>query len=199
MSFSYSGSTKVTRGVQKVFSDSTYYSFKTTEECRISVDGMPLVFVGAGEEFIIKVGAVYIFDRTTTIMLSYPEADAVVPPTWEAKVTTDNAIYASTGFTTLVTIPVFDELTSYDLYASVAYWKVSAATITMKVVVGATTLATVDVYCPTSQYTILSINEAKTTTIAANSIVELQVENGGTNDSVVGSRVPTVLSLRDTA
>jgi len=199
MAFGYSGSGGVERGIQKIWTDATYYSFKTTEECRISVDGTPLIEFGAGEEFIIKVDAVYIFDRDTTIMYSYPPEVVTEPSTFHAEVTTDNAIYSDSGFSTLVTIPTVEELTDYTLYASVAYWKVSAATITMKVVVGGVTLATVDVYCPTSQYTILAINEALTTTIPANSIIELQIENGGTNDTVVGSRVPTVLSIRDTA
>jgi len=198
--FSYSGSLDISRGVAKEWTDATVYSFKTTETCRIGVDHNPFISVNAGAEFIIKQDVDYIFDRDTTIMYSYPEADAELPPTtYYADVRTDNAIYATSGFSVLCEIPIVDELTSYTLYARVAYWKVTQTTITMKVMVGSTTLDTIDVLCPTSQYTILSFNSALTTTIPANSIVKLYIENGGTNDTVVGSRVPTVLSITDTA
>jgi len=197
MSFGYSGSENISRGIPKIFSDSTYYSFKINEFCRIGVDGNPLVTFKDGDEFVIKIGVTYIFDRDIKISLSYPDVDAVTPPVLEIIVSTDNDIYSSSGFSTLAIIPTYEELTDYTLFASVAYWKVTATTITMKVLVDAVELASVDVYCPTSQYTILAINESLTTTIPANSIIELQIENGGTNDTVVGSRVPTVLSIRE--
>lgn len=88
MAFSYSGSVLVSRGMSKVFSDDTYYSFKTTEKCRIGVDGDPLVWVKSEEEFIIKVGATYMFDRDSKLLLSYPVVDnAVDPNLWEKQST----------------------------------------------------------------------------------------------------------------
>lgn len=199
MAFSYSGAEDILRGIPKVWTGGTIYSFKTTEELRLSVDHNPFIRVSSGTEFIIKEGVDYIFDRDNTIMYSYPPPSEQAPATYYSQVTTDNDIYASSGFSTITTIATVDELTSYALYARVAYWKVTAATITMKVTVGATTLQSIDVYCPTSQYTILAFNVPLTTTIPANSIVKLEIENGGTNDTVVGSRVPTELSIRDTA
>jgi len=197
--FSWSGSEDIDRGVAKEWTDDTIYSFMPTTFCKIGIDHNPFVDVSANTEIIIKQDVDYIFDRDTTIKYSYPPEVVAEVATLYAEVTSDNDIYSSSGFSTLVEIPTYEELTDYTLYARVAYWKITQATITMKVMVGSTTLDTIDVLCPTSQYTILSFNSALTTTIPANSIIKLLIENGGSNDTVVGSRVPTVLSVRDTS
>ena len=99
MSFTYSGSLDVQRGVCFVFPTDAYV-FKPTAECRIGIDGHPLIYVSAGEEFLTKQGAKYVFDRDTTVMIGYkPEQ-----PVLEATLKSPTQFNASEDFDS--TVPV---------------------------------------------------------------------------------------------
>lgn len=74
----YSGSQSITGCTITTWSDATYYSFRLTQDCKISINGTPAINARSGDEFIIQVGLPYIFDRDTKVLLSYPIAEEVV-------------------------------------------------------------------------------------------------------------------------
>jgi len=72
-SLRFSGSQTVTKGQPVVWILDEFDAFKLTEKCKISMDATPFVTFKGGNEFIIKKGATYIFDRDTEVALAYPQ------------------------------------------------------------------------------------------------------------------------------
>jgi len=72
-SLRFSGSQSITKGSPVVWILNEFDAFKLTEKCKVSMDATPFVNFKAGNEFIIKKGATYIFDRDTEVALAYPQ------------------------------------------------------------------------------------------------------------------------------
>ena len=66
-----SGSQKVTLGKNVVWESSNYYYFRIKERCRMSMNNSPLIWLEAGESFIIDRSATYVFDRDTYLEVGY--------------------------------------------------------------------------------------------------------------------------------
>jgi len=201
MSFSYSGSVDVSRGIAKVFMDETYYSFQTTEKCRIGVDGQPLVWFKDGEEFIIKLGATYIFDRDTTISLSYPISTVLAPTTYEAENSATIPFYSTSGYGAACAISIVDALTAYTVVGRLVYNNSnnSSQSVTIRIIYDSTILASQTQTVPASSTLFFYINKALTTTIPANKTVRLEAQRIRVNNGIVGGEIPSFISITDTA
>jgi len=99
----YSGSQIINGCTIYQWTDNTYDSFKLTQDCRMSVNGTPAITAKAGDEFTIYTNTPYIFDRTTKVLLAYPDTLATVSE-WSY----ENAYtyYLATG-----SIPEFNAIT----------------------------------------------------------------------------------------
>jgi len=99
MAFTYSGAYNAERGVCFTFPPDVYV-FRTTAECRIGIDGHPLIYVGSGEEFVVKSGARYVVDRDVQLQYGYePEQ-----PVLKAELSSLTTIEASDQYN--VSVPV---------------------------------------------------------------------------------------------
>ncbi|UFH59841.1 hypothetical protein [Sulfurovum mangrovi] len=79
MSNKYSGTKKILRGVQYTFDALIYYAIQMTEEIRVSISGTPLFFAKNGDEFLLSNSGTYVFDRDTTVMVSYVDTTLSEP------------------------------------------------------------------------------------------------------------------------
>ncbi len=66
-----SGSQYINAGIRVVWEGPDYYSFRPTENCRVSVNWEPFVFVRQGDTYIIKEDGAYVFDRDTLLEIGY--------------------------------------------------------------------------------------------------------------------------------
>lgn len=197
MAVNYSGSQSITGCTITTWTTSTYYSFKLTQDCKLSINGTPAINARAGDEFVIQVNAPYIFDRDTKVLLSYPDTTVIPPSTYLFESTQANTSYSSSGYMTVGVIQTVASMTAYNLRATLMYWSTSTATNTVRIIMGATTLATQSLSTPASAGTLFSFNVDLTTTIPANSTIELQMTNGAVNNAASGQRIATMLAITD--
>lgn len=185
MAFSYSGSVDVSRGIAKVFTNSTYYSFQLTEACRIGIDGNPLVNFKSGDEFIIQVDSTYIFDRDTTISLSYPASDPVAD--------FNEAVYAlpfsSSNLSTsewqpVRTLTLDRDFSSYDIFATIMLEDgYGGRSSYLRVRRGSSILALQSIYITDidPQYEAYQIKSSSTTPIYKDDVLFLEFRGTGHN------------------
>lgn len=69
----FSGSQSVQKGQAVTWILDETWAFKTTEAVGVSCNSTPFVQLRQGETFIIKQGALYIFDNDTVLALAYPQ------------------------------------------------------------------------------------------------------------------------------
>lgn len=180
MSFTYSGSIDVQRGVCFVFPADAYV-FKTTEECRIGIDGHPLIYVSSGEEFLTKQGAKYVFDRDTTVMIGYkpeqPVLEATLKQAQVHSVSEDINAEPSAGqnvTTELLVIPVANNITSASISGSLSLVNLKQNnSIVLYIIVNGSIVATQSLSDTSGARKIIAIS--KTMDISAGDIIKLTI------------------------
>ncbi len=204
MSFSYSGSQLVSRGAPGlIFADETYYSFKVKEFCRIGVDGNPLIDFKADEEFIIKIGVTYIFDRDTKISLSYPlpTDELVVDPTQVKYDRSSRNFSLSAGlYYPCCTMIADRDLTAYDIFAFASIMIIANETgvITRLRYNGVTIASRSDTYS-SAVIRNITLDVSSTVVIPKNGVITLEVEGSGSITYIRGDYDETLIRIIDTA
>ena len=80
------GTISVSAGVTKIWSDESDFSFSPSLDGRVSVDRKAFVPIRAGNNYTIKHGAYYVFDRNQTLAIQFPP-DTYDPNTTPGEVT----------------------------------------------------------------------------------------------------------------
>lgn len=93
----YSGSQDITGCTITSWTDDTYYSFKLTEDCKLSISGTPAINARVGDEFVIQMNEPYIFDRETKVMLAYPDPTEESTTLDKYSVTSDTSVLVTTS------------------------------------------------------------------------------------------------------
>lgn len=198
----YSGSQSVTGCSITTWTTSTYYSFKLTEDCKISVGGTPAINARSGEEFIIQTDTAYIFDRDTTVMLAYPIVESTVISTQRRENTTGFNFSIDPGlYYPIVSLVADRDYSSYDIFGFVRLWLFSSETgvITRITLNGSTILATrSDNYTATQTY-FRTLDASLTTAISKNDVLSLEVEGSGSMTYIINDADPALLRIEDTA